>query len=271
MVADYANLSRDFTLSPLEHHRSVYSQSPARSLLIIQRVFDSFCYMIDRLSNHYFSFALVLALFLLAPSTALSQLAFGVSGGLNYGGFSDIELGDSGATYDSRSGYHVGGFVDISAGPLALRPGVYYLNVGAVFTGIREDTGVQITTNGQVTTDYLLDTDRFDIEFISVPIDIRLRMGLPFFTPYFFGGPELRFRSETEVDDYIDNVKPFNLSGNAGIGFEMNLGYLRLMPELRYAFDISGLTGDELEIGERTFVTGEHILNSLFFRVGLVF
>ena len=227
--------------------------------------------MMDRLSNHFYSLAFALVAFLLCPSNSFGQLAFGVSGGLNYGGFSDIELGDSGATYDSRSGYHVGGFVDISAGPLALRPGVYYLNVGAVFTGIREDTGVQITTNGQVTTDYLLDTDRFDIEFISVPIDVRLRIGLPFFTPYLFGGPELRFRSETEVDDYIDNVKPFNLSGNAGIGIEMNLGYLRLMPELRYAFDISGLTGNELEIGDRTFVTGEHILNSLFFRVGLVF
>ncbi len=275
---DPAKLGCKTTTSSVLSNFTLGLFTPQRAELIspkwrhkFKRVFFIFVTMSSSIKESIF-IVLLLGLGLLLPSNeSMAQLSFGLSGGLNYGGFDDIELGDSGATYDARSGYHIGGFVDVSAGPLALRPGIYYLNVGAIFSGIRDNTAEKTLVNGVVTNDYLIETDRFDLEFISVPIDVRLRMGLPFLAPYIFGGPELRFRSDSAVDEYIDNVKPFNLSGNAGVGMEINIGYMRLMPELRYAFDISGWTGDDLEIAGRTFSTGEHILNSILLRVGLVF
>lgn len=208
-----------------------------------------------------FYLLLVLLLAFATAGPAQAQLRFGVAAGLNYTTLSDIDLGSSRTTYDNRSGWHAGVFVDLGAGPLALRPGVYYLHAGRLF-----ENGLSP----------VIDTlqDSFDLNFIVVPIDVRLRFGFPFLSPYLHGGPELRFRSD-DVDPGLEealDLRSFNLGGNFGLGLELNLGGYKLMPEFRYSFDISGITGDTVTIGGNEIQTGgENKSQAYLLRLGIAF
>lgn len=207
----------------------------------------------------YVFLGLLLGLSTTVPAQA--QLRFGVGAGLNYTTLSDIDFGSSSTTYDNRSGWHAGIFVDLGAGPLALRPGVYYLHAGRLFE------------NGLSPALDLLQ-DSFDLNFIVVPIDVRLRMGFPFLSPYLLGGPELRFRSD-DVDPAIQealDLRSFNLAGNFGLGVELNLGGYKLMPEFRYSFDISGITGDTVTIGgTEVSADSENKSRAYMLRLGVAF
>ncbi len=192
---------------------------------------------------------------------AQAQLRFGVAAGLNYTTLSDLDLGSTRTTYDNRSGWHAGIFVDLGAGPLALRPGVFYLHAGRLF-----EDGLSPALDAI--------QDNFDLNFIVVPIDVRLRMATPVISPYFLGGPELRFRSDDvdlEIKEALD-LRSFNLAGNAGFGVEVSLGGYTFMPEFRYSFDISGITGDTVMIGDVELnAEGENKSRAYMLRLGLAF
>jgi hypothetical protein len=225
---------------------------------------------------------LIGAMTLSTPATVQAQFSFGIGGGLNYAALADVDFGSAQSTYDNRSGYHIGVFIDLNAGLLALRPGVYYLNAGALFeNGIPDPTsligipgvgGIPETTPDLTTLDDI--RDDFELKFIVVPIDVRLRMNVPVIQPYLFIGPELRFRSDDidqETTEILD-LRSFNLAGNLGVGLELNLGGYRLMPEFRYAFDISGITGDQFMVGDVAFTADDdHKSRGFMLRLGLVF
>ena len=151
----------------------------------------------------------LLFVLLFMPVTAQAQFSFGVGAGLNFTSLADVDFGSTRTVYDSRSGYHVGAFLDFSAGPIALRPGVYYMNAGTLF----EDGFDSVSSLNTI-------DDNFELNFVVVPIDVRLRLGIPLLKPYIHAGPELRFRSEdasTEVEEALD-LRSFNLAGNFGGG-----------------------------------------------------
>lgn len=201
-----------------------------------------------------------LLLALMMPLTTMAQLKFGIGAGLNYTSLSDINFDSRQAIYDSRTGYHLGVFVDLSAGPLALRPGLYYMTAGSLF-----EDGL---------SDLFSIDDNFDMSFVVVPIDVRFRIPFPFVKPYVHAGPELRFRSGEvtgEIEESLD-LRSFNMAGNLGFGVEVDGIGFSVMPEFRYTFDISGLTGDTVTIGESTFTADDdHKSRAFMLRLGVGF
>lgn len=181
--------------------------------------------------------ALLIAALALIAADADAQLRPGVFAGLNYTALGDAEFGSRRAVYGSRSGFNVGVFVDMAAGPFAFRPGIGYVNTGPIFRGGLGDVAPDVD-------------DTFELSYIFFPIDARLRLPVPFLVPYLHFGPELRFLSSTGEADasFRDNLRSFVAAGSIGAGAEVPLGGIRLMPEVRFAFDVSGVTPDTWEI-----------------------
>ena len=201
------------------------------------------------------SFVIILALYSFGMSSqALAQ--FGLAAGLNFDSFEDIQVNNRQTTYDNATGYHFGIFLDLGAGPIGLRPGVYYREFGDIETNV---TGV---------------LESFDLSLVEVPIDLRLSLAaIPVIRPYVTAGPVLSFASTTN-EDYKDLFSKFYVSANIGVGLEImvpGVG-LRLLPEIRYALGITELMKDSFEVRGVSFTADDtQRLNGVMLRLGVAF
>lgn len=191
----------------------------------------------------------LLALGTLAPA---AHAQFGVAVGANFDKLSDVS-GDRDATFKNASGYHVGVFIDLPLGPLALRPGLYYTDIGSLesesVAGARES---------------------IDIDLVEVPIDVRYRLLTPLAKPYVSAGPVLRFAQNQGDDDNVDFEK-FTLAGSAGLGIELSAAGFKPFIEARYQFGIQKLV-NSFELGGVQFETEDGAkLNTFMLRAGLTF
>lgn len=188
-----------------------------------------------------------------------SHAQFGVAIGLNFDSITDIDTGSREATFDNATGFHVGVFYDLAAGPLAIRPGLFYRQVPGVDVDISGDGGIL--------------TESFDMSLIEVPIDLRFRFAMPFVRPYALAGPVFGFAS-TSDDDFSDALQDLTVAANIGLGVEVSLpGFSpTLYPEIRYSFGISRFLSEEYTIGGTT-VTAEDAqrLNTFMLRLGITF
>lgn len=203
----------------------------------------------------------LIALLTLAAPEADAQLRPGIFAGLNYTALGDVDFGSRRAAYASRSGFSVGVFVDMAAGPFAFRPGIGYVNMGSIFQDGLGDVVPEVD-------------DTFDVSYIFLPIDARLRLPVPIVVPYLHFGPELRFLSSKGDADvsFRDNLRSFVAAGSVGAGAEVPLGGIRLMPEFRFAFDLSGITPDTWEIRGVSFEADEEPRSRAFvLRLGAAF
>ena len=177
----------------------------------------------------------------------------GISAGANFNQLSDIETSSGEATFDNASGWHLHLWFDLPVGPVAVRPGLRYTNVGELF----EDASIS-SVNASVDD---------VVTMLEVPIDVRFRLGLPMITPYVMAGPVLRFPAGGDDDSRLES---FSLAGGAGIGVELGLGGIRLYPELKYTFGITRFTQDTYEIGDVTITPDEdQRLNAVMLSVGI--
>jgi hypothetical protein len=198
----------------------------------------------NRIASRRSPLPLALVLLAIARGPAEGASVSGVTIGLNYASLEDIETGNAKATYESRTGTHAGLYAQSALGPLGLRLGAVYMNAGPLFEGLSGQLG------GSVGFD-----DTFDVRFFVVPLDLQYRIPAPTLQPYLLFGPEIRF-DITSAGDFDDNLENVVWGGNVGIGCELTVPFLdlALSPELRYAFDLSDLTKDELRIGGESFV-----------------
>lgn len=196
--------------------------------------------------------AAFLCLLLFGARSASAQ--FGVAAGANFDRLSDIS-GDREATFENASGFHVGVFYDLPLGSLALRPGLFYMDVG----GFDVESDLSSVRN-------------VDMSLIEVPVDLRLRMMTPLIKPYASVGPVLRFASSSD-DDFSESLTNFSVAGNLGLGLEIGApgAQIRLFPEIRYSFGITRMT-DDIEFLGATFTAEEELrLNSFMLRLGIAF
>lgn len=199
----------------------------------------------------------MVALVMLGGLTLLTQPAhaqFGLGIGLNFDDLESIDARNTRATFDQASGYHVGAFYNFNAGPISVRPGIYYRDLG------------DITVKGALTGD-------FDLQMIDVPIDLRYRIPTPAFSPYVFVGPVISFPSSGD-DDADDSLEDYLLTGNLGFGIEFTLPGLgwKLFPEFRYAFGVSNLIKDDFSVAGRVFASDdEATINTYMLRLGIGF
>lgn len=194
----------------------------------------------------------LLALALAAP-TARAQ-GLGITGGGNFAELSDIDTGDRQATFDNVSGWHIGLWLDVPLGPVALRPGIRYMGAGELFEDARVD-------------DVPGAFQEASVDLLEIPIDVRFRFGLPLIAPYVMAGPVLRFPAG---DDDEERFRAFSLAGGAGVGLEVGLGGLRLYPELKYTFGITRFTEESYELGGVTISPDEdQRLNAVMLSIGI--
>jgi hypothetical protein len=195
---------------------------------------------------------LMLALVLAHP--AYAQL--GIAAGLNFDSLNDIELSSGEATYDNSSGYHVGVFLDLGAGPLALRPGVFYRDAGQVDVSLSNVVGT---------------IDSFNLTMIEVPVDLRLRLPAPVIKPYVTAGPVFTFPSSDD-EGYDENLETFNVAANIGGGLEVNALGIRLLPEVRYVVGVTRFLKEEFQVGNFQFMAEDtQRLSSVMLRLGVMF
>jgi hypothetical protein len=199
---------------------------------------------------------LLFSVFLLASISSVDAAraqGLGLSAGANFNSLSDIETSSGEATFDNASGWHLHLWFDLPVGPVAVRPGLRYMRMGELFTDVELDSGT--FDEDEVTT------------LLEIPIDVRIRMGLPLITPYVLLGPVLRFPANADDEDRLES---FSLAGGAGIGVELGLGGIKLYPELKYTFGITRFTQDSYEIGGVEIVPDEdQRLNAIMLSVGI--
>jgi hypothetical protein len=150
----------------------------------------------------------------LAPAAHAQIPSFGAAVGVNF-----ASLGDAGAVdLDNATGFHAGIFADLGLGGVSVRPGLFYVRAGR-----------------------LLSSDE-NVDWIAIPVDVRLSLGTPLVKPYALVGPEARVPL-SEV--FVDGNRSFALAANVGVGVEVG-GFL--LPsgfaEVRYGLDLSGIRDD---------------------------
>lgn len=186
---------------------------------------------------------------------AAAQIQFGVTAGLNFDRLSDVAWNDVDANFENKTGWHAGVWVDFSMGPLALRPGVRYMQAGQLFTGLSD-------VSSNIRSD-------FDINLVEVPILLRYGFGAPVVRPYIFAGPVLRFPSGN--DEVINSdLKSVSYAGELGLGLELSLGGIHLYPEIAYTFGVSQFIKDDIIIGHVPLSADEsQKLNTAMVRLGV--
>lgn len=218
-----------------------------------------------RLQSSVLLFAM--ALLLLPVSTRAQDV--GIVGGLNYGSVNDVSISDARTTYENRSGYHIGLYLDLGLGPIAVRPGIRYINAGRLFAGLSET--LRDETGGAIGEGF----DDFNVNMFVIPVDVRLQLPFPLIQPYAFAGPELRFPDASDGDsDLTDDLSDNEVAGNLGLGAQVTLPGLgmTLTPELRYTIGLTGLMGEDISVGGQTFQTSEsQRVNMFFLSLGLEF
>lgn len=199
----------------------------------------------------YIAFLGLLALLLASnPKTASAQLGIAVGG--NFNELSDIDS----ATFDNATGFHVGVFYDLGVGPVALRPGLFYMDAG------------DFDANGDG-----FESQSFDLQFIEIPVDVRFNvLTAPIVRPYVLAGPVLRF-AQTSDDDFKDSLKEISYAANVGFGIEIGppVGGFTLYPEIRYAFGISSITDDNEFLGASFTADEDQQFNAFMLRLGVSF
>ena len=182
------------------------------------------------------------------PSNAAAQVGFGIRGGVNFTSFDDVRLGSVSETFDNRTGFHFGAFADLALPVVGVRVGVNFLRMGALFEG------ASFLGNGD-----------FDVDYVTVPVDLRLRLPLL----YLFVGPEFYYLLSTDAEpDFEDDLKA--VVANAGVGVGVQVG--PLLGEIRYTFGLSGITDEQFTAGGFSVTTGDvRQANTLRVSAGFLF
>ena len=202
--------------------------------------------------------SLLVAVWGLGVPGAFAQ--FGVAGGGNFQQLTDIQT-EPAATVENATGFHVGIFYDLSTGPFGLRPGVFYVDAGEF----------EATFEGACVVPEGCPPERFDLQFIEIPVDVRIRTVAPVVRPYLLVGPVFRF-AETSNEALKASLNEFTYAANVGLGVEIGrLVGVKLHTELRYAFGVSRIFNDTEFLGATFAPDEEPQLDAWMLRLGFAF
>lgn len=188
----------------------------------------------------YYSFSVVLLMFLGMGMSASAQTAFGLKGGLN---LTSLNVDDPESSYDSRSGYHVGIFLREKFSKVAIQPEVL------LFT---QSTDISSVAVGQYEFQ-----DNFT--YLSVPIMVKFYLvsGLnihvgPQFGFLIDGERKGSFLGQSFNEDIKDYYKKSDISVSVGGGWDFPFG---LNLDVRYNIGIQDINdqADGNEAKSRVF------------------
>jgi len=185
-------------------------------------------------------------------SSAFAQL--GIAAGVNFDNINDVKTSAQNGNIGNATGFHAGVFYDVGAGPLSLRPGIFYRNV----------SNVDFSLGGF--------SDSIDLNMIEVPVDLHFNLtATPLVKPYAIAGPVFTY-SNVSGKSFKDAIQEFNVAANVGLGVALSVPgvNLKLFPELRYAFGISRFVKDRFSVGSVEFNTSDTSrMNSFMVRLGI--
>ena len=168
---------------------------------------------------------------LAVSSTAAHAQRFGVFGGANFEALVNLQGEDFQTGFRMSEGFHAGGFVELSKGTFALRPGLLYQNAGTLFQGLN-----------------VLTTDNFRLSYLALPVDVKWTPPLPYV--YIFVGPEVQYNLSNGIpEEFQDVINKVNVRGGAGLGLEVGRFYL----EGRYLLTLTSLTKSDYGLNGTVF------------------
>ena len=191
--------------------------------------------------------------------TAPAQAQPGLAGGLNFSSIDDAvgsEASQEGLL-DQSTGFHIGVFYNVDVGPVSLRPGVFFREIGQ-YQLQREENGV---------------TENFDLRSLEIPLDTRLHvLSLPLIRTYVLAAPVIGLPGGDEgIRDATENL---SLTADIGAGFEVSVPGVRatVKPEFRYSLGGTSFFQDEFEVGNATFRPEDaDQFTSVMLRLGVMF
>ncbi|MDX1628038.1 MAG: porin family protein [Fulvivirga sp.] len=149
-------------------------------------------------------------LFFVCFNITNAQVSLGLKGGLN---FADVDIEE--LNPDSKTGYHLGGFIEIDLGGVAIQPEFLFSAKGA---------------------------DNIDLSYIEVPVLLKLEL---LKVLNFHVGPQFGFLTNAEFSgtDIKDNFSEAEISAVIGGGFNLPMG---LIGGLRYVYGLTDVN-DEVD------------------------
>lgn len=161
-------------------------------------------------------------------------------------------------TADAKIGFHTGLAIGLDFGPFTIRSGFNFVNAGVLFDGAE-----------------LFSQSELDVNFISIPVDFRLRpAGTHFMTPYIYAGPEFRYSLDLVERplSFEDNVRLVDATFSVGAGVSLRIKKLpfRFSPEVRYVTDLTGIYSGQLETDDGDFVETATAIKANAVRVGML-
>lgn len=141
-----------------------------------------------------------------------AQLTVGLKGGLNF-----VTADVDGVDVDNKTGYHIGAYAVIKAGPIGIQPEAYF--------------SVQNLSS---------DVGDYDISYIQIPV--LLRLGI-LKVLYLNAGPQFGFNTKAEIGgvDFKDEVKGMDTSIALGAGLDLPMG---LGAQLRWVKSLASISED---------------------------
>ena len=156
-----------------------------------------------------------------------------MSVGGNFQRLSDITLDELRTKFESQTGWHAGAWVELPIGTTSLRAGGRYMSAGQLLKGIQASKPKF--------------PDNFDISMVELYLVLRLGLPSQVLSPYVFAGPV--FRIPTNTDSELSNdLHALSFAGEIGGGIAINMGAIRLYPEVAYTFGLTRFMKDKIVV-----------------------
>ena len=179
----------------------------------------------------------LLVLMMFATSEMSAQFRFGIKGGYN---LATVKFNKDVLNSDNINGFHVGPMFEFMFdGPLGVDFGVLYSRKG-----------------------FFAKNDSYTNDYLEVPVNLKMKLGLPLVSPYFAAGPYAGFR--VAGDKLMDIVNVHNVKNQieaqsfaAGLNFTVGVEIIqKIQVGLTYDW---GLTDNykEFNAGDKNEYSGK--------------
>jgi len=150
-------------------------------------------------------YTLLLILVLFSATASLSQVRFGVKGGLGFANISNVSS-DLDNTWNNQTGYHFGLALQLKVPfvGLAIQPELLY---STVKSNLENDPGNQVS-----------------IDYLTLPIDLQLGADLLIFRPFIIASPFVSYvlQNNTRLEDQpFDDINRFDYGIGLGAGIDI--------------------------------------------------
>ncbi len=166
----------------------------------------------------------------LIPMAVSAQTSLGIKGGLSY-----ATLSDKSPDFNNRTGFAGGVAVDMRAGLIGIQPELLYVQKGVTATGTPSGSSPKL-------------------DYLEVPVLLKLTLGTPGIQPMFYAGPSAGFRltcTVLEVNCASGTIKSTDWAAVLGGGVRIG-GNKGLTLEGRYSWGLKDIHDVSAGVDQKT-------------------